>query len=205
MKAKIEHIGLSLKTIKQHQQEHILPYLLPGSKRTIEEIMAVHKSPIPLCWNYDVKQYPLSYHVNGLVDEHDDSGFLAHECDEYEPSFTQESVEVGIAAAFSKQHYDLTDVNAGQILQRVKKVLAMNLTASQRVSLYESIVKCEKNIRMDIIEKQGNRVLGLGDPMHVSLNLPHNTDRESRNFSYSRKSSKNSNKRQRINSTDNPH
>jgi hypothetical protein len=59
--------------------------------------------------------------VNGLVHEHDDSGFLAHECDEYEPSFTQESVEVGIAAAFSKQHYDLTDVNAGQILQRVKK------------------------------------------------------------------------------------
>jgi hypothetical protein len=102
-------------------------------------------------------------------------------------------------------HYDLMDVNAGQILQRVKKVLAMKLTASQRVSLYESIVNCEKNFRMYIIQKQGNRVLGLGDPMHVSLNLPHNTDRESSNFSYSKKTSKNSSKRQRTNSTDNPH
>jgi hypothetical protein len=66
-----------------HQQEHILPYLLPGSKRTIEEIMAVHESTIPLCWNYDINQYPLSYQVNGSVHERDNSGgFQADECDE---------------------------------------------------------------------------------------------------------------------------
>jgi hypothetical protein len=42
MKSKIEHIVLSLKTMKQHQQEHILPYLVTLMVHYIEVCRLLH-------------------------------------------------------------------------------------------------------------------------------------------------------------------
>ena len=180
-KTLLEHKGLLMKTLVQQDN---LPYVLPGSKRDANEVMAVHNSNLPICWNYDTSQYSDFQECNDSIQESDD--FPTENVHEYEPAFTQESIEVGVAASFARPAFGLPDVNHGQIIQLLKKGLHYFDTPARRVALYEAILKCELDVKKDKMEKQGRQVLAPTDAMHVSLNLPHDSDRESKNYSYSR-------------------
>ena len=81
----MDQIGLRLKTDISTEEDY--PYIWSGTKYTIDNILEIANSPVPLYWNYTVSEYPTQYQPI----ERDCTGKEVEDIDDTEFPFTQET------------------------------------------------------------------------------------------------------------------
>lgn len=173
----VEHSGLRRKSLTPWSGQ--FPYLLPLSKRTTEEILTVSNSRYPVCWNYQLKDYPAKYQET-VDDDFSDSNEVWVDDDPENQDFTQESIGVGAAASMATQLH-MPQVSVPQLFIRFKSMIKHFATPSSRLDLYNSLVRLEDERRRQQIVDNGNLVQPQ-DTEWTSLDLPGDKSKESTRF-----------------------
>ena len=123
----VDHQGIQMKT-DSGSYVGPYPYIWSGTEYTVEHMLGVINSPVPLCWNYGIHEYPKHFqemvnHDNHDSDEDDQcDSFVIDETEDH-CTFTQESVEMSSSFQFAMPQN--RDVTHGQLLTMLKDMLPL--------------------------------------------------------------------------------
>ena len=178
-----EHNGIRKKTL---EIVDTVPFLSEPRPYTIQQILGLFESPIPICWNYSKHEYPETY-VDGL-DQTVAQG-----------DFTQESVaniydndgalfdldNINGPEDDSSNHVVMTgmverapSITDAQLISKFKSCLSCHKSDIAKKALWEMLTTTEQNQRR-LLVTESPRLLGNNDDEFHSLHLPIDQTRES--------------------------
>ena len=182
-----DHNGIRLKSWEPNKDN--FPYLWKGSHYTPDEIMEVYNCPVPLCWNYNLEEYPSSFRqkitasneMSFTVDEDESNSFL----------YSQESIDLPTEGRIEETFFENPMKHEGtkshsQLLGLFKEILPMLDTQSSRNDLYDTLLDIKKqnmkrHMNKNVLKRQNKN----NEEFHSS-NIPFDTSRESVQHTYKR-------------------
>jgi hypothetical protein len=188
-----EHNGVLRKTLVVQDD---LPYLSHACPFSIQEILQLHESTVPICWNYCKDEYPESFTCasnnnaalgdltqESVINAYDSDGVAVddslHEPDDFSQS-TNHKVIPASSSSREIQEHTLTDA---QLLSKFKSVMNCHKSQLSKNTLWKLLTDAELNQKRILI-RQNPGLLGEGDQEFVSLHLPIDQARESVQHSY---------------------
>jgi hypothetical protein len=186
-----EHNGIRRKTLPIQDE---LPFLSHPAPYTIEYILQLHESKVPVCWNYTKEEYPAAYRTQGNVTSGLGDFTQESVIGEYDSDGVPVETEVGVDGVRTQPTVPPSterpdDVTDAQLISRFKSCLNCHQSQIAKQSLWEILTTTEQNQRRKLIA-DNPRLLGNGEDEFQSLHLPIDKSHESVQHAYSRSRSK---------------
>jgi hypothetical protein len=183
----LEYRGIRHKTLEIHT---LLPFLSLDSPFSIEDILRLFHSPIPVCWNYSVHEYPGSYtndctgSAGGdftqeeMIQDYDSDGAPVHQATSNSDQLNDDGSTCRPVLAGT-----IPLINDGQLLSKFKAVMNCHKSQISKKKLWEILINAKHSQKIEILREQPS-LLGGSQEEFVSLHLALDTSSESVQYAY---------------------